>query len=294
MNFLPRMRPRCFYDLVIEVAIIRPGPIQGDMVHPYLRRRNGKEAVAFPSTRSARCSARPWACRSSRNRRCRSPSSAPASPRRGRPACAAPRHLQETRPRLDRSTTASSGMAARGYDADFAERCFKPDRGLRLLRLPRKPRRQLRAPRLRLGLAQAPLPRRLRLRAPQQPSPWASTPRPRSSATRASTGSRCCPSASTRATGTTRWSGSRPAASRCASASARSSPCARTRPLDLRRPRQRLPAASRTSGAAPALARASPGAGRGRRLRRARPRRREALWAARALASDGAPAALRR
>ena len=41
MNFLPRMRPRCFYDLVIEVAIVRPGPIQGDMVHPYIRRRNG-------------------------------------------------------------------------------------------------------------------------------------------------------------------------------------------------------------------------------------------------------------
>jgi error-prone DNA polymerase len=49
MNFLPRMRPRCFYDLVIEVAIIRPGPIQGDMVHPYIRRRNGEEEVSFPS-----------------------------------------------------------------------------------------------------------------------------------------------------------------------------------------------------------------------------------------------------
>ena len=49
MNFLPRMRPRNFYDLVIEVAIIRPGPIQGDMVHPYLRRRNGEETVSFPS-----------------------------------------------------------------------------------------------------------------------------------------------------------------------------------------------------------------------------------------------------
>ena len=49
MNFLPRMRPRNFYDLVIEVAIIRPGPIQGDMVHPYIRRRNGEEAVSFPS-----------------------------------------------------------------------------------------------------------------------------------------------------------------------------------------------------------------------------------------------------
>lgn len=49
MNFLPRMRPRCFYDLVIQVAIIRPGPIQGDMVHPFIRRRNGEEQVTLPS-----------------------------------------------------------------------------------------------------------------------------------------------------------------------------------------------------------------------------------------------------
>jgi error-prone DNA polymerase len=48
MNMLPRLRPRCFYDLVIEVAIVRPGPIQGDMVHPYLKRRSGKESVLFP------------------------------------------------------------------------------------------------------------------------------------------------------------------------------------------------------------------------------------------------------
>ncbi|MEJ7768421.1 MAG: error-prone DNA polymerase [Chitinophagaceae bacterium] len=46
---LPRLKPNCFYDLVIEVAIVRPGPIQGDMVHPYLRRRNGEEAVDYPS-----------------------------------------------------------------------------------------------------------------------------------------------------------------------------------------------------------------------------------------------------
>ncbi|MET0869544.1 MAG: error-prone DNA polymerase [Methyloceanibacter sp.] len=49
MNMLPRLKPRCFYDIVIEVAIVRPGPIQGDMVHPYLRRRCGEEAVVFPS-----------------------------------------------------------------------------------------------------------------------------------------------------------------------------------------------------------------------------------------------------
>ncbi|MGI9261210.1 MAG: error-prone DNA polymerase, partial [Woeseiaceae bacterium] len=49
MAMLPRLKPRCYYDLVIEVALIRPGPIQGDMVHPYLRRRNGEESVEYPS-----------------------------------------------------------------------------------------------------------------------------------------------------------------------------------------------------------------------------------------------------
>jgi error-prone DNA polymerase len=49
MSMLPRLRPRKFYDLVIEVAIVRPGPIQGDMVHPYLRRREGSEPVEFPA-----------------------------------------------------------------------------------------------------------------------------------------------------------------------------------------------------------------------------------------------------
>jgi error-prone DNA polymerase len=49
MSMLPRLKPRCFYDLVIEVAIVRPGPIQGNMVHPYLRRRNGEERVEYPN-----------------------------------------------------------------------------------------------------------------------------------------------------------------------------------------------------------------------------------------------------
>ena len=49
MSMLPRLQPRCFYDLVIEVAIVRPGPIQGNMVHPYLRRRCGDEVVTYPS-----------------------------------------------------------------------------------------------------------------------------------------------------------------------------------------------------------------------------------------------------
>ena len=49
MSMLPRLKPRCWYDLVIEVAIVRPGPIQGNMVHPYLRRRNGDELITYPN-----------------------------------------------------------------------------------------------------------------------------------------------------------------------------------------------------------------------------------------------------
>ncbi len=49
MSMLPRLRPRSYYDLVIQIAIVRPGPIQGDMVHPYLNRRSGKEPVSYPS-----------------------------------------------------------------------------------------------------------------------------------------------------------------------------------------------------------------------------------------------------
>lgn len=51
MSMLPRLKPKCFYDLVIEVAIVRPGPIQGNMVHPYLRRRNGLERPYYPDKR---------------------------------------------------------------------------------------------------------------------------------------------------------------------------------------------------------------------------------------------------
>jgi error-prone DNA polymerase len=48
MAMLPRLRPRTFYDLVVEISIVRPGPISGDMVHPYLRRRHGEEPVSYP------------------------------------------------------------------------------------------------------------------------------------------------------------------------------------------------------------------------------------------------------
>ena len=69
MSMLPRLKPQEFYDLVIEVAIVRPGPIQGDMVHPYLRRRHRLEPVDYPSHAGRRaCWSARWACRSSRSR----------------------------------------------------------------------------------------------------------------------------------------------------------------------------------------------------------------------------------
>ena len=91
MATLPRMKPRCFYDVVIEVAIIRPGPIQGNMVHPYLARRAGKEKPTYFERRSCSSpswSAR-WACRSSRSRCSRSPWSWPISPAARPRNCAA-------------------------------------------------------------------------------------------------------------------------------------------------------------------------------------------------------------
>src|SRR3546814_13333266 len=54
MAMLPRIKPRTYYDLVIQVAIVRPGPIQGDMVHPYLRQREGQEKFDFPTPELAK------------------------------------------------------------------------------------------------------------------------------------------------------------------------------------------------------------------------------------------------
>ena len=69
MSMLPRLKPKEFYDLVIEVAIVRPGPIQGGMVHPYLRPAAGLEPVDLSRARRWRaCCRAPSACRSSRSR----------------------------------------------------------------------------------------------------------------------------------------------------------------------------------------------------------------------------------
>ncbi len=125
MNMLPRLRPRQFYDLVIEVAIVRPGPIQGDMVHPYLRRRNGEEAAEVPrgleavlgktlgvplfqeqAMKIAIVGAGFSATRADQLRRAMA-----TFKRNGQ--------LPQFRAEF------LEGMACRGYDPGFAERCFK-------------------------------------------------------------------------------------------------------------------------------------------------------------------------
>jgi error-prone DNA polymerase len=125
MNFLPRMRPRNFYDLVIEVAIIRPGPIQGDMVHPFIRRRQGLEAVEFPSDELREVLGKTLGVPLFQEQAMRI-------------AIVAAGFTAEEADRLRRSLatfrktgTISSfrdrfieGMCARGYERDFAERCF--------------------------------------------------------------------------------------------------------------------------------------------------------------------------
>ena len=167
MNFLPRMRPRSFYDLVIEVAIIRPGPIQGDMVHPYLRRRNGEEEVSFPSDALGQVLGKtlgvPLFQEQAMQIAIVGAGFTPEEADRLRRALATFKkhgNVSEFRDRFLRGHGARTAMTT-----DFAERCFSPDRGLRQLRLSRKPRRQLRAAGLCLGLAQAPPSRHLRLRA---------------------------------------------------------------------------------------------------------------------------------
>ncbi|MFW5655960.1 MAG: error-prone DNA polymerase, partial [Roseicyclus sp.] len=130
MNFLPRMRPRCFYDLVIQVAIIRPGPIQGDMVHPFIRRRNGEEEVSFPSDELGRVLAKtlgvPLFQEQAMQIAIVGAGFTPEEADRLRRALATFKkhgNVSEFRTRFLR------GMRANGYDDDFAERCFSQIEG---------------------------------------------------------------------------------------------------------------------------------------------------------------------
>jgi len=130
MNFLPRMRPRSFYDLVIEVAIIRPGPIQGDMVHPYLRRRRGEEKVEFPSDALGEVLGKtlgvPLFQEQAMQIAIIGAGFTPEEADRLRRSLATFKkhgNVSEFRERF------LAGMAANGYPADFAERCFNQIEG---------------------------------------------------------------------------------------------------------------------------------------------------------------------
>ena len=130
MNMLPRLKPRCFYDLVIEVAIVRPGPIQGDMVHPYLRRRNGEEKVEFPSKELEQVLGKTMGVPLFQEQAMKiaivaagfTPSEADGL-RRAMATFRRSGTLPLYKERLVK------GMVKNGYQADFAERCFKQIEG---------------------------------------------------------------------------------------------------------------------------------------------------------------------
>ena len=130
MNMLPRLRPRTFYDLVIEVAIVRPGPIQGDMVHPYLRRRQGAEAVGYPSEELRRVLGKTLGVPLFQEQAMRiaivAAGFTPAEADGLRRAMATFRRSGTIHGFREKFI---SGMVARGYDRDFAERCFQQIEG---------------------------------------------------------------------------------------------------------------------------------------------------------------------
>ncbi|MEL6437177.1 MAG: OB-fold nucleic acid binding domain-containing protein, partial [Pseudomonadota bacterium] len=130
MTMLPRLRPREFYDLVIEVAIVRPGPIQGDMVHPYLRRRQGKEAVTYPSKELEAVLGKTMGVPLFQEQAMKiaivAANFTPGEADKLRRAMATFRRVGTIhtfqRKMID-------GMVANGYEADFAERCFRQIEG---------------------------------------------------------------------------------------------------------------------------------------------------------------------
>lgn len=131
MSMLPRLKPRCFYDLVIEVAIVRPGPIQGNMVHPYLRRREGAEAVSYPSEEVRAVLERTLGVPLFQEQAMQLAISAggftPDEADALRKAMAAWKRKGDQIHRFGQKLTA--GMVANGYPPEFAERCFEQIRG---------------------------------------------------------------------------------------------------------------------------------------------------------------------
>jgi error-prone DNA polymerase len=126
MAMLPRLRPRCYYDLVIEVAIVRPGPIQGQMVHPYLRRRSGQEPVEYPGPEVRAVLARTLGVPIFQEQVMQlaivAAGFTPGEADRLRRAMAAWKRKGSLGPFEQRL---AEGMRARGYDAGFARQLFQ-------------------------------------------------------------------------------------------------------------------------------------------------------------------------
>jgi error-prone DNA polymerase len=131
MSMLPRLRPRCFYDLVIEVAIVRPGPIQGDMVHPYLRRRSGQEPVVYPDERVRQVLGKtlgvPLFQEQAMALAIVAAGFTPGQADSLRRAMAAWKRKGDQIHRFGEMLIA--GMLARGYPPEFARRCFEQIKG---------------------------------------------------------------------------------------------------------------------------------------------------------------------
>jgi len=126
MSMLPRMQPRTFYDLVIEVAIVRPGPIQGDMVHPYLRRREGKEKVEYPTPELEKVLGKTLGVPLFQEQAMRvaieCAGFTPGEADQLRRAMATFKHTGSVTKFQEKLV---SGMLANGYEREFAERIFK-------------------------------------------------------------------------------------------------------------------------------------------------------------------------
>ncbi len=137
MNMLPRLKPQTFYDLVVQVAIVRPGPIEGEMVHPYLRRRSGIEKVVLPSPAPphdpqelqsvlGKTFGVPLFQEQAMKLAIVAADFSPDDANRLRRAMATFRNVG-TIHQLERKMI--EGMVARGYERDFAERCFRQIEG---------------------------------------------------------------------------------------------------------------------------------------------------------------------
>ncbi len=224
MAMLPRLRPNKFYDLVIEVAIVRPGPIQGDMVHPYLRRRAESGRAGHVSQRRSR-----------------------AGPERTLGVPIFQEQVMQlaivaagfTAGEADQPTPApwlhggaigdlerfeqssSTAWSSADYPEEFAQRLFRQIKGFGEYGFPRVARRELRALGVRLGLAQVSSARGILLRVAEQPADGLLCAATARSFRRAIMASRCAPSTSTKAIGIARSSAARtvarPFASACGS-----------------------------------------------------------------------------